>query len=286
MFVLARPPEVVTRLAAVGVLGALCGLATGAHAAPCPPDDVFNQLPHVTGNTLAFCDGSTRSCWALDVPKGTWSTQPMATEATVSITPTEITACAADGKTCKKLATAAYADGGTGVASDDLALLAVYRGPTVDIYDLDSSKRLTTIKGWKSPMGPAKDAVFQGAKFVGKTLVVWESWTPVSSAARLYEPRKARRIADLVKAGTEVEPWAVALDDKVWLFAGFDPKLYLVDVTTGKLKKTIKLAGGQNGKVIAGKLSDGRVAIVSDGVILVDPVAGTSSPVAAPHCTK
>ena len=203
MFVIAR----VLRAIAV-----VASLASVARAAPCPPDDVFNRIAQVTGNTLAFCDGSTRSCWALDVPKGTWSTQPMATEAAVTITPTEVTACAADGKTCKKLATTAYAEGGSGAASDDLALLAVYRGPTVDIYDLASSKRLTTIKGWKSPMGPAKDAVFQGAKFVGKTLAVWESWTPVSSAARLYEPRKGKRLADLVKAGTEIEPWAVALD--------------------------------------------------------------------------
>ena len=258
--------------------------AAVASAAPCPPPDLYGQsLGQVIGGKLAFCDPVAKSCWVLD---GGWAAQPMVADAAVTVTATGITSCAAGGKDCLTLPTTAFADGGTGVANDDRSLVAAWSGTKFLVFDAVAKKLLYTVSGWKSGMGSAKEAQFQGAQFAGKALVVWESESPVSSSGWLVNARTGKRIGAAVKANLETEPWAVQVDKTHWAIPGFSPKLYLVDATTGKATKTLALPGSPGSHALVGKLADGRLVVTFEGVTLVDPATGKATAVPAPTCAK
>jgi outer membrane protein assembly factor BamB len=258
----------------------LLGLLTAATAgaAPCPPEDLFNtRAAQVTAGKLMFCEPTAHDCWTYDADHASWALGPFAPTPTVTVSETGIEACSADHASCTQIPTTAFANGQAAV-SDDGGLIAAWNGAKLEVYDTHTRKRVTSIKAWKSPMGSAKDSQIGGARFVGDALAVFENWSPVTSAARLYDPRKGKRLGDVVKAGAEIEPWAVLVDGTTWAFAGFDGKLYLVDVRTGKAKRHIQISATAGGKVLPGKLADGRLVVVGDGVTLVDLATGKVGP--------
>jgi hypothetical protein len=261
-------------------------LATAvASAAPCPPSDLFGQsLGQVIDGKLAFCDVPATSCWVLD--GAAWTARPHVADQTVTVTATGVTSCAAGGKDCITLPTTAFADGGTGTANEDRSLVAAWYGTKFLVFDTAGKKLLYSVGGWKSGMGSAKEAQFQGAQFAGKALVVWESESPVSSSGWLVNARTGKRIGAAVKANLETEPWAVQVDKTHWAIPGFSPKLYLVDATTGKATKTLALPGSPGSHALVGKLADGRLVVTFEGVTLVDPATGKATAVPAPTCAK
>lgn len=273
--------------------GILLALATVANAAPrapapaCPPADITNAAPAILGGKLGFCLAPEDPCWAVDPATDSWVPVTRDPAPSVEVTAKGVRACAAGGKDCVEIPTAAYADGGTsGAVNSDRTLVAIASASAVDVYDLAKKKRLTTIKGWKSSMGPA--AGMQGVQFLGDTLAVWQSETPVSSSARLFAPRTGKRIGSVGKPGTEVDGPAVLVDGTRWAFGGFQPKVYIVDAKSGALKKTITVGGPDDAgtHLLAGKLPDGRIAVFSEKSVLLDPVTGKSTPFVAPRCPK
>ena len=252
---------------------------------PCPPADLFStRLPAVEAGALMFCDPVARDCWRLDATASTWSKAPLAAGREVTVSATGIEACAAAHADCVQLPTTAF-EGGQAIESDDRALIAAWRGPVAEIYDARTRKRLTTIKGWKSPMGSAAEAQISQVRFVGTRVVVWESYTPVSSTARLFDARTGKARGMMVSKDTELEPWIAQLAGDVWAVPGFDGRLYLVDTRTGKAKQKLTVRSTPGGSVLAGKLADGRLAIVADGLVFVDPATGKVSPeLAQPTC--
>lgn len=259
--------------------------ARAAVAAPCPPADLFSQsLGQVIGGKLAFCDPQAKSCWLLDGER--WSAQPMVADPAVTVTATGITSCAAGGKDCITLPTTAFPDGGTGTANEDRSLVAAWYGTHFLVFDTAAKKLLYTVGGWKSGMGSAKEAQFQGGQFAGKALAVWESESPVSSSGWLVNARTGKRIGAIGKANLETEPAAVQIDKTHWAIAGFAPKLYLVDTSTGKATRTLALPGNPGSHALVGKLADGRLVVTFEGVTLVDPATGKATAVPAPTCPK
>jgi hypothetical protein len=264
----------------VNFLLGLCAVSSAA-ASPCPPPEVTQQAAEIIDGKLAFCADPSTPCWVIDPATSAWTRQAMPSRASTTVTAGKVTACPAGGKDCV-IVSGTFDESARAIASDDLARVAVWSGATVAIYDTKSGTQISTIAGWKSPMGPAKAAQFQQVRFVGPALAVWESWTPVSSAARLFDPASGKRIGDIGKAGAEIEPWAVSVGKDTWAFAGFDPKVYVVNVKNAKVVKTIKLSGGQSGRQMPGSLADGRIVIVTDGVTLVDVTTKKATSLSTP----
>lgn len=262
-------------------------IATIATAAPCPPKSVFdNYARATTDGKLAFCVDDT-TCWVLDVATSTWAQSKPEGAAKATVDATQIQACAADGKTCDTLATklAIMDDGGQAIANADRSLVAVWAGPKLDVWDMKAKKVLAHIKGWKSPMGPGGNA-FQQAQFVGTSLIVWESWTPVSSAARIFDARTGKFLANVVKAGMEVSEGAIPVGKNL-AFLGFNSKLYLVDPKTGIANKSFVVNKDPGNTPLAGKIADGRIAIVFESApVLVEPTTGAITKLAVPACAK
>jgi hypothetical protein len=270
----------------------------------------------LTADGFAFCavDAATttanasglRNCWAISIATGKWTalaTMPLADTAPANDRPTarlengNALVCDPTGLACQTVTVpglTSYTGGNVGVAaSNNRELVVVYRFEDARVFEVKTGKLLTTIKSWHND--PANPSGIMHAYFVGGSLPgthdvveLYASDSPVSSSARLYDPRTGKQIGSGIgvpdkKLGypeiAEIAP--IVFGDNQWLFASFPlTQLYVHDIRTGKYIKTIKLYAGDDLKAVGNApVTAAMLARSRDGKsILAVPNAPYSAP--------
>ncbi len=261
--------------------------------APCVKKDAIAEI-WIAGDGVSVCYASDpRTCWQIDAAKGEFTSKdPAAWKApdkidTITVDATGIKHCKPDGSDCKTIATKDYKDGGTAIANADRTLVAAWAqggAPMLRVYETRRGRVVYTVAAWSGPSSDSPSAI-QRARFTGDTLVVWNAYTPVSSGARMFVAKSGKKLGDVGGKNLTIhEGEAVQLDGTKWLFAGFDEqKLFVHDVATGKLDRTIEIA--DEAPQLIGKLPDGRV-IANGGrdVRVIDLTSGKLGTWSPPAC--
>lgn len=262
----------------------VASLSVPAVAAPCPPKTVFGGTSMVTADgKLAFCEDE--ACWTHDIATGDWTQTKRSPRVTVTVDAGTITVCDASGQACDTLTTTLRTDQpNTGATNADRSQVAVWSSNELEIWDVKTKKRTARIPGWKGPMKEA--TTISSAQFIGTSLVVWQTYTPVSSSARVFNAKNGRLVGNLVKAGAQVSESVVTVG-RMWAVLGFEGKLHLLKPTGAPAKKAILVSKTGGNSPLLGVVADGRIAVVlDDGPTLVDVANGKATVLTVPTCAK
>ena len=268
-----------------------------AAAAPAPvaclKRDAIIELVRVVGDVVVACYQDAGGCWSLDPATG--AGQPhgglpeiISHEPEVTVDAAGIKVCAAGATDCKAIATKDFPDGGLAVAKSDRSLVAVATTKAVTVYDVAKGTKLARIPGWKTPMTDGSTVFqFPRMQFLGDNLAVWESYSPVSSAAKLFAPRTGKLVADLAGPNIEISDGDPAqLDGASWAFVGFEYNhVYVQDVATGKVVATYDLGKVDTGQPNAwiGRIGDVFV-VAADTVRAIDTRSKAVKVLEPPRC--
>jgi hypothetical protein len=296
--------DIMTRVSAgllVLLIVSIAGEARGQAAPPCIGADTYVRSVEVVGETVAVCagDDAARTCWSRELAAKAWTVQPVTpppARSTTEALATGLRVCSRDGSRCVELTPPGYDPNAapSGVASDDLSIVALWgaTGP-MTFYEVATMKVLGRVKPWPTSV-PKEPASFQSVAFLDGVAVVYVSETPVSASARLYEIRTGKKRGTVGKVATGLDEVApAALGSNRWAFVTFmSTALLIVNVKTGKLEKTIKLAADElSGSGAAGLLttSSGKLLLVpyeaAKPVYVIDPKKGVEATFALPICT-
>jgi hypothetical protein len=227
----------------------------------------------MAGTDVGICvtpgEGGPTKCWRVDVATGMFiphpanGFEPIQSRDAPLISPPIPSGFSASART---------------VANGDGSLAAVWEGTRMRVYD--RGKLAYAVQPWKTDIARNE---FQHARFIGDELVVWLSASPVSSNAHLFAARTGAYRATLGEGDSLAEGVAIRIDDTHWLFGGFAaPRLYVHDLATGKLEKTIVVGGPVE---LLGRLGDGRVvALARHDFVLLDISAGTQQLLSLSAC--
>ena len=159
-------------------------------------------------------------------------------------------------------------------------------------YEVATKKVRFTVKPWKTPMGDP--SFLQGVYFVGPAVAVTISWSPVNSAARLFDAKTGRAIGAVGPRGTELDDCApLHLGGDRWAFVTFMAgRLVIEDVRTGKVVRTIAAADADEAPMSSAerlaRLPDGRVLLVpytpDIPLVVADPKTGRTTKFTFPRC--
>jgi len=270
-------------------------VARTADARDCVPADATVDSSEIRRDHAIVCYDR---CWKLDYATGTWT--PVAAPAAHHDLPepaskvafaTKVHVCAPDCRDVLLPGISPLNDTDV-VESADRSLIAV-RGPSsgnadpIFVFNAIAGTLLTTIQPWKTEMGDP--ATFQRVKFVGKTVFVAISSTPVTTQGRLYNPLTGRQLGEVGGHGAELDDSvAIDLGGNRWVFAAFDNhELFIYDVANGKRVASIR-SGPKDGGYSALELAGKRLVGVRDsaraGVMLYDVDAHKATQHVVPRC--
>ena len=189
-------------------------------------------------------------CWAFDVAQQRWAPEPTRDQPTSGPTApyakvtsaTEVSLCTAAGA-CKPVALVppgapdySAGDGGAAVSADGSLLAVVVGGKSARVFDAKGAK-LRDIPSWPTAQSNGKaPATLQSLAFVGDSLALYVSATPISDDVRLFVPRTGKLLGQVTTAGNgflEAAPFDLGNHQYGWLELG-TRLVHVVDATTGK----------------------------------------------------
>jgi hypothetical protein len=232
---------------AVFALCVLAGAGRAARAADCvdPDERAARSEANDTAITLCFDAGG---CWELAIASHAWTRRPPLPPDTSPPrhrvdprTTANIHVCAPDGTECHNidLAGAVTISNLEAIQTPDRARVAIIgQGSAAYLYDGATRKLVATIRTWKSHY---EADVIQEGFFVDGNLVLYESSSPITMEARLFDGATGKPLA-MIASSILSDP--IELSDGDWAFFDADiSALVVVNARTGKRGKAITVVG-------------------------------------------
>jgi hypothetical protein len=232
---------------AVMALCVLAGAGRAARATDCidPAESASRTETNDTAITLCFDAGG---CWGFAIASRAWTRHPPLPADTSPPqhhvdppTTANIHVCAPDGTGCHNidLAGAVTISNLEAIQTPDRARVAIVgQGSAAYLYDGATRKLVATIRTWKSHY---EADVIQEGFFVGGNLVLYESSSPITMEARLFDGATGKPMA-MIANSILSDP--IELSDGDWAFFDADVStLVVVNAKTGKRGKAITVVG-------------------------------------------
>ena len=216
--------ESMTYLRAAVALGVLTGAGRVARARDCvDPGDIASQTETTdTAITLCFDAGG---CWGFEIATRQWrphappgATPPPPRRAEPKTT-ANIHVCAPDGTDCHTfdLPGASTLSNLEALQTPDRARVAILgQGSSAYLYDGATKKLVATIRPWKSHY---EADVLQDGYFIEGNLALYESSTPITMEARLFDGATGKPLG---KIANDIIGDPIALSDGDWAFPHAD----------------------------------------------------------------
>ena len=282
------------------------GIAPALKPSPrvCVPNDAMFQRARLDGALIVCSSGS--QCWRHDLASRAWTTAPTLPDDAVphppgqiEVTPAGFKLCGADAVSCETLIlpgidTRQTDASITAATNSDRSLLAVFVGTgPVRVFDLKTRKQLYVVKPQKLSMQPS---FATGVQFAGPALYVKSAATPISTAGRLYRARTGTFLADIGRAGAEIDevPPLMIGPDRYVFATWMMERLVIIDVRTGKVLRRIPLGGSIKNSpdnvtlVLLAITAARQIVLVATskeyGIQIINPDTGKRSVINPPRC--
>jgi hypothetical protein len=285
-------------LRAAVALVVLTGAGRVTRADCLDPGDTASQT-ETTDTTVTLCF-EAGGCWGFDIAARQWlrHAPPRAVPVTPSRAEPKTTAnihvCAPDGTDCHTFDLPGATTFGNleALQTPDRARVAILgQGSSAYLYDGATKKLVATIRPWKSHY----DAdVMQDGYFLDGNLALYESSTPITMEARLFDGATGKPMG---KIANDIIGDPVALSDADWAFPQADGNtLVVLDARTGKLHKSILLPGPgvkgfAGGSLVTYRTSDDKLFLAArgdaaSGIVVYDLATKKQTRYLPPVCTK
>ena len=278
--------------------------STPVAPAACVAADGSLDWAAVRGTAIDACrkpndENAPASCRSFHVAAPPWApdsrpdqpTPPPTAPHAEATSATEVSVCTPAGAcTPVELRASAPDPGPVAVTADGSLIAVVSGGKLARVYD-NTGAKLRDVPSWVTGMSDGKHpATLQSVRFVGDSLALYVSTSPVSDDVRLFVPRTGKLLGEVKSGNGFIEDAPFDLGNHQYGFLELGkPIVHVVDATTATPIRDLQFGSGSGDDAPALAWVDAlpdknHVALDGTTAVVIQVATGAMTRVPAPAC--